>query len=267
MLHRLNTLLRANALHLGASLLAAAATIASIVSPADAGRLSFIAGAEWSDGDYDGPTDTTVFYEFVAARYTTAPWSFKVTVPFLQVDGPASVVDDEVESFGVNRSAAGIGDVSLSATYTIAWKPERAYLDLIGRVRLPTGNEDQGLGSGETDFIAIASLTKDFESVTVFADVGRRFLGSSPSEPRRDGWLLSAGVSVPLTGSTEIGATIDWRESAFEGAADPLEISANVRFDVDEDVRMNVYAFAGLSEGSPDGGVGVTLTWRAPLRN
>jgi hypothetical protein len=247
-----------------AAILTAAVCIAT---PADAGRMSLIAGAEWSEGDYGGPTDTTVFYEFVSARYTTAPWSFKATLPFLQVDGPASVVDDEVESFGASRSASGIGDVSLSATYTFAWKPERLYLDLIGRVRLPTGDEDEGLGSGETDFIAVASLTKDFESVTVFADVGRRFLGSSPTNPRRDGWLLSAGASVPISGTTEIGATIDWRESARAGGSDPLEVSANVRFDVAEDVRMNVYAFAGLSDGSPDGGVGVTLTWRAPIRD
>lgn len=228
-----------------------------------AGRLSFIAGAEWSEGDYDQPEDTTVFYEFLAARYTTAPWSFKLTVPFLQVDGPASVVDDEVESVGLNRSASGIGDVSFATTYTVSWKPERLYLDLIGRVRFPTGDDDEGLGSGETDFVALASLTKDFDSLTVYADAGRRFLGSSPARPREDGWLLSAGLSTPLAGNTEIGTSVDWREAAYDDAPDPAEVSAYVRFDVGEDLRMNVYAFAGLSDGSPDGGAGVTLTWRA----
>lgn len=248
----------------GACLFAGLAAAVCAAPTADAtGKLSFIAGAEWSEGDYGEPTDTTVFHEFIAARYTTAPWSFKVTVPFLQVDGPASVVDDEVESFGADRSVSGIGDVSLATTYTIAWKPERVYLDLIARVRLPTGDKDKGLGSGETDFIALASVTKDFEKFTVFADVGRRFLGSSPTQPRKDGWILSAGASVPVGETTEIGATIDWREAAFEGAPDPLELSANVRFDLSDDVRMSVYAFKGLSDGSPDHGVGITLTWRA----
>lgn len=228
-----------------------------------AGRLSFIAGAEWSEGDYNQPEDTTVFYEFVAARYTTAPWSFKVTVPFLQVDGPASVVDDEVESTGTNRSASGIGDVSFATTYTFSWKPERLFLDLIGRVRFPTGDEDDGLGSGETDFVALASVTKDFESLTIYADAGRRFLGSSRTRPREDGWLLSAGLSTPLGGATEIGTSVDWREAAYDSAPDPAEISAYVRFDVSKEVRVNVYAFAGLSDGSPDGGAGLTLTWRA----
>lgn len=239
------------------------AACCAVPAASAAGRLSFIAGAEWSEGDYDQPEDTTVFYEFVAARYTAAPWSFKVTVPFLQVDGPASVVDDEVESTGLNRSVSGMGDVSFATTYSFSWKPERLYLDLIGRVRFPTGEEDDGLGSGETDFVALASLTKDFESVTVYADAGRRFLGSSPTRPREDGWLLSAGLSTPLGGATEIGTSVDWREAAYDGAPDPAEVSAYVRFDVSKDVRANVYAFAGLSDGSPDGGAGLTLTWRA----
>jgi len=228
-----------------------------------AGRLSFIAGAEWSEGDYGQPEDTTVFYEFVSARYTTAPWSFKLTVPFLQVDGPASVVDDEVESASFNRSASGVGDVSFATTYTFSWKPERLYLDLIGRVRFPTGDDDEGLGSGETDFVALASLTKEFESVTIYADAGRRFLGRSPARPREDGWLLSAGLSTPLGGTTEVGTSVDWREAAYDGATDPAEVSAYVRFDISKEVRVNVYAFAGLSDGSPDGGAGLTLTWRA----
>lgn len=228
-----------------------------------AGRLSFIAGAEWSQGDYGQPADTTVFYEFLAARYTTAPWSFRVTVPFLQVDGPASVVDDEVEAIGASRSVSGIGDVSFSTTYTVSWKPQKLYLDLIGRVRFPTGEDDDGLGSGETDYVALASLTKDFEALTLHADAGRRFLGGSAVRPRRDGWILSAGASTPIAGRTEIGASVDWREAAFETGTDPAEVSAYVRFDVAEDLRMNVYAFAGLSDGSPDGGAGVTLTWRA----
>ncbi len=230
------------------------------------GRLSFIAGAEYSTGDYGSPSDTEVFYEFVSARYTNAPWSFKVTVPFLQVDGPASVAGDEGEVEllpGVDRSASGIGDVSLSTTYTFAWQAERTYLDLIGRVRLPTGDEDEGLGSGETDFIAIVGLTKDFADISAFVEAGRRFLGSSLSRPRQDGWLVSAGISAPLGGGTEIGAAVDWREASYDGQPDPAEVSASVRFNLSDDVRMNVYAFAGLSDGSPDGGAGLTLTWRA----
>jgi hypothetical protein len=79
-----------------AAILAAAAT-----STAAADRLSLAAGAEYSVGDYGDPEDTTVWYEYVSARYSMSPLAFKMTVPFLQIDGPATVTDDgEVEGGG-----------------------------------------------------------------------------------------------------------------------------------------------------------------------
>ncbi|NOT41710.1 MAG: hypothetical protein HOP13_14570, partial [Alphaproteobacteria bacterium] len=75
-------------------LLVAAVGLVSAAGAADADRLNLAAGAEYSTGDYGEPQDTAVWYEFVSARYSTAPWAFKVTVPFLQIDGPATVTDD-----------------------------------------------------------------------------------------------------------------------------------------------------------------------------
>ncbi|MFM9862876.1 MAG: hypothetical protein ACKVRO_04655 [Micropepsaceae bacterium] len=245
-------------------LLAAAIGLVSATAAAEADRLNLAAGAEYSTGDYGEPQDTAVWYEFVSARYSIAPWAFKVTVPFLQIDGPATVTDDgEVEGGGVDRMVNGIGDVSLSTTYTFSWKPEKMYLDLIGRVRLPTGDDDRGLGSGEIDYSLVANLDKGFEGFNVYVEAGRRFLGSSVASPREDGWLAGAGISTDLTKETEIGASFAWREAAFEGSADPADVSAYVKHYVTPDLRVNVYALAGLSNGSPNAGGGITLTWTA----
>ena len=96
-------------------LLSAAAFAACTALPAQADRLSLSTGAEYSVGDYGDTEDTTVWYEYVSARYSMSPLAFKVTVPFLQIDGPASVTDDgEVEGGGATRMESGVGDVSLS---------------------------------------------------------------------------------------------------------------------------------------------------------
>lgn len=248
--------------HVTIRLLAAAAIVAAPAAQAD--RLNLAAGGEYSVGDYGQAQDTAVWYEFVSARYSTAPWAFKVTVPFLQIDGPATVTDDgEVEGGGVDRMVSGIGDVSLATTYTFAWKPEKMYLDLIGRVRLPTGDEDRGLGSGEIDYSLVANLDKGFDGFNVYIEAGRRFLGSSALNPREDGWVAGAGISTDLSKETEIGASFAWREAAFNGSPDPAEISAYVRHYLTPELRANVYALAGLSDGSPNAGGGITLTWTA----
>jgi len=242
----------------------AAVASAYAAAPALADRLSLAAGAEYSSGDYGDPEDTTVWYEYVSARYSMAPWAFKVTVPFLQIDGPATVTDDgEVEGGGATRMVSGIGDVSLSTTYTFSWKPEKLYLDLTGRVRLPTGDNDRGLGSGEVDYALIATLDKTFDGIGVNIKGGRRFLGDSAGRNRQDGWLAGAGLSVDLDKETEIGTSLDWREAAFETSSDPADVDIYVRHNLTNDLRVNVYALAGLSDGSPDFGTGLSLTWTA----
>ncbi len=245
-------------------LLAAAIGLVGATTAAHADRLNLAAGGEYSVGDYGEPQDTAVWYEFVSARYSTAPWAFKVTVPFLRIDGPATVTDDgEVEAGGVDRMVSGIGDVSLSTTYTFSWKPEKLYLDLIGRVRLPTGDEDRGLGSGEIDYSLLANLDKGFEGFNIYVEAGRRFLGNSVVSPREDGWVAATGISTDLSKETEIGASFAWREAAFEGSPDPAEVSAYVKHYLTPDLRANLYALAGLSNGSPNAGAGITLTWTA----
>ncbi len=245
-------------------LFAAAICLLGGMPLAHADKLTFAAGGEYSVGDYGDPEDTAVWYEFVSARYVMSPLAFKVTVPFLEIDGPASVTDDgEVGGGGTSRMASGIGDVSLLATYMFAWKPERIYLDLMGRVRLPTGDEERGLGSGEVDTSLAATLTKEFQSLTTYVEAGYRFLGSSAARPREDGMTFGAGVSTDLTKETQLGASFSWREAAFDMAPDPSDVTVYVRHNLTDDLRLNVYALAGLSNGSPNYGSGLTLTWTA----
>lgn len=245
-------------------LLAALALTLGAAPQVFANRLNLAIGGEYSTGDYGDTEDTTVWYEFVSARYVMSPLAFKVTVPFLEIDGPATVTDDgEVGGGGTSRMVSGIGDVSLSATYMFAWKPERIYLDFLGRVRLPTGDQDRGLGSGEVDSAIATTLTKEFQSLSTYVEAGYRFLGSSAARPREDGMTFGAGVSTDVTKETQLGASFSWREAAFDTSPDPSDVTVYVRHNLTNDLRLNVYALAGLSNGSPNYGSGLTLTWTA----
>lgn len=245
-------------------LLAALALLVATAPQVLADRLNLAVGGEYSTGDYGDPQDTALWYEFVSARYVMSPLAFKVTVPFLQIDGPATVTDDgEVGSGGADRMVSGIGDVSASATYMFSWKPQKIYLDLMGRVRFPTGDENDGLGSGEIDYSFATTVTKEFESLSLFVEAGYRFLGSSVARPREDGMLLGTGISTDLSKETEIGASFDWREAAYDSSPDPADVTLYVRHNLTDDLKLKVYGLAGLSNGSPNAGGGLSLTWTA----
>ena len=166
-----------------------------------------------------------------------------------------------------DRSDSGIGDASIALTYSfdsIADSP--AYLDLTGRVRLPTGDEDKGLGVGATDYVALTELGWDADAGGVFASVGRRFLGDADDSERVDGWQASAGGWVNVSDSAVIGAYYDWRNSSFRDGEDPSSIEAYVSWRLTDAWKIELNGGVGLSDASADYTAGLTFIWRTARR-
>jgi hypothetical protein len=94
--------------------------------------------------------------------------------------------------FAPGRSVSGIGDASVALTYSLdAIGDSPVYVDFTGRVRLPTGNEDEGLGVGATDVVSSATPTPSSAST---AGKHRPAAGSTSAIP-------------PSSAPTSIGAT------------------------------------------------------------
>jgi hypothetical protein len=161
----------------------------------------------------------------------------------------------------------GIGDMSLSATYTFD-EPvgEGTYIDLTGRVRLPTGDESKGLSLGVTDYAAVAEVGVDRDHGGVYLSGGRRFLADADAFQRVDGWQASLGGWLGAGAKTTVGAYVDWRESSTGFGDDPTEAGAYVSYKISDRLRIGASANAGLNEASPDVGVGVSVSWRASDR-
>jgi hypothetical protein len=185
--------------------------------------------------------------------------------------GGSGGVDDDVPptgtTFANNRGESGIGDATLSATYSFdSLNDSPAYLDLTGRVRLPTGDEDTGLGVGATDFATVAELGWDGDAGGVFVNGGRRFLGSNDQVERVDGWQAAVGGWIHASEKVEVGAYYDWRDASVRGAEDPSSIEGYVSMRLNDVWRIELDAGAGLSDASADYSVGITFTWRPTER-
>jgi hypothetical protein len=162
---------------------------------------------------------------------------------------------------------SGIGDASIALTYsldTIGESP--AYVDFTGRVRLPTGDEDKGLGVGATDYVASIELGWDGDPGGVFASAGRRFLGEVDTFERVDGWQASAGGWVNISDSAVIGAYYDWRNSSARDGEDPSSVEAYVSWRLNAAWKIELNGGVGLSDASADYTAGLTLIWRSTQR-
>ena len=169
--------------------------------------------------------------------------------------------------FAENRSESGIGDASVALTYSLdAIGDSPAYVDFTGRVRLPTGSEEDGLGVGATDYVALSEVGWDGDAGGVFVSAGRRFLGDSDAFERVDGWQASVGGWVNVSDSAVVGAYYDWRNSSVRDGEDPSSVEGYVSWRLNDAWKIELNGGVGLSDASADYTAGLTLIWRNSVK-
>lgn len=237
---------------------------------------SVATGVDVSSGDYGDAIDTEVVSMPLVLRLTNGTWSFRASASYLQIDGPADVADvdagagDGTSGTGgtggtIVRTNAerGVGDTNLSLSRTFRrLGGSDIYFEATARVRLPTGDEDAGLGVGATDYQLGGEVGVNKRGGGASVELARRFLGDRAGVEREDGWQVSPNLWLRTGRRTQIGAFGAWREAAITGRDDPAQIGAFVSHQISPNVRVSVNASAGLSDASPDYATGIRFTWR-----
>ena len=257
---------------LAASLLAAAGS----TQAADGFSLGI--GADTSRGDYGSDTTTTIHSVPLTARWDEGNWTFKASLPWVRVSGDPNVLPGVGVVVNTNPrgrgrgnggppvgeptagSASGIGDLRLSATYAFDTGGPLG-IDLTANVKLATADEDKGLGTGANDYGLAVDLYRDFDGTTVFGGVGYTMLGDSDFIDVDAVASANVGASRAV-GPGSLGASYEWRQAAADTFDDRSELMVFYSLRHDSGSRWQVYALAGLSDGSPDLGAGVSYSHR-----
>jgi len=226
-------------------------------------------GIDYSSGDYGNADDTKILSVPFSLKVKKDAFFVRASLPYLHLKGPGSVVGGDGGpvpggSPGAVTSNDGIGDLSLSAGYTLD-VTDSTYIDLIGRVKVPTASEAKNLGTGTTDFTAEAAITHQFGELSLSARGGRRFNGSSARFPLRDVWLAGAGAYYQA-GDIMLGLDYDWREASLSTASDRSEVTGSVTYTLTPAVRIQGYGYTGFTDGSPNAGGGLQLLYRFAMR-
>ncbi len=252
-------------------------------------------GIDYSKGNYGDVADTKVASIPISARYVTGPVTFRVSVPYVWINGPGSLVttpdtggggedgsgrgrgrggnsgsgsgnssaaiNTEVEPGGTRRKTSGIGDVNAALTYSFDFGSD-LFLDVTGRMKIPTASKSKRLGTGKVDFTAAAELAKEIGGAEVYVGGRRRFAGQSTGSLLRDTWGASAGISYRTKNRVRIGLDYDWQQSSFRGNKASSEITGSVGFPLGKGFRLNLYAATGLNSASVDLAGGAALSYR-----
>jgi hypothetical protein len=221
-------------------------------------------GLHYSTGEYGTGTTTTILAVPIELRYEYIPWTFRISVPYLEISGRGTVVPGlgVVPRPGPRRTTSGLGDVVTSVTYAAYYDSAlQIGVDLTGKVKFGTADADRGLGTGENDLVALVEAFRVFDRTTAFAAIGYHMLGSSPSLPLDNVWSLSLGASHRLDTRDSVGAAFDMRDRVAAFASPQRELTGFWTRRIDRHWRVQAYGLLGLADGSPDYGAGLSAAY------
>lgn len=245
----------------------AALIAASVAAPSLALGQEFSVGSgiHYSTGTYGESTKTQIVSIPLTGRYDTDVWSFKAVLPYLRVSGDNEVVPGagrvDRRRARDRRVASGLGDSTLSATYNLYGADARSGIGLGGKLKLATGDEAEGLGTGTNDVSLQVEGFQTVERNTVFGVVGYTMFGDSPIVNFEN--VLNAGVGVThrLATGDSVGVALDVRQAGTPAPAAQRELTGFWSHRLDRAWSMQAYLLKGFARGSPDWGTGVSAAY------
>ncbi len=228
---------------------------------------SFTVGFDYSEGDFGAALDTTTLSVPVSARVDVGDFRFSVSTSWLQIEGPGGVVGDGViigdGPTGLLETNNGIGDVTLGVNYNIPTANTGKFIiQLQGRLKIPAASTADGLGTGEFDGGGAVDVAYDLGKFTPFVTVGYRLRGDPEGADLNNTFSVSAGASYNLGGGYALLGSYDFREATTDTAEESQEVFGAVTGKFNDNIRWTLYGSIGFTDGAPDQGAGVQLTFR-----
>jgi hypothetical protein len=220
-----------------------------------------------SKGFYAQELPTYVRYVPYTHEVSIPGWRFKASVSALEIDGPGNVLVD-IGSVGRESTSLvaerGMGDLVLSSTYELpALGNNLPFFDITVDLKLPTADENRGLGTGRPDAGIQLDAYQTSGALTLFGSIGYRYRHRSPVfEGLNDSANLSLGLSLPLSDSWQSGLIYDFRQAASEFSGETHELLPYLSWTPSNPWSLMFYVVKGFTEDSADRAMGVQLTRR-----
>ena len=248
------------------ALAAALLTAAPSISLA-ADRLTTLSlGADYTKGNYGQSESTEILNVPITAKYETGRWVYKLVLPYIRITGPGNVVGaDRVTLPGQaagQRTESGLGDVIGSVAYgVLSGADVPVFLDLTGKIKFGTADENRGLGTGKTDYSLQLDAYQAYGRFTPFATLGYRWYGDPEGFDLINVYYGSLGLSYRISPSTSAGLAYDARNRIVEGGARVREATGFVSYKFSPAWKLQLYAIKGYADASPDKGGGAVLAY------
>lgn len=236
-------------------------------------------GFDYSTGRYGGTTSTEILYVPVTAKYEMDEISYKLIVPYISITGSGGVIPGmgavPPGMGGIGRPGgggmgggggtstvtnSGLGDVIASADYEF-YSGDAVVLDAVGKVKFGTADANKGLGTGKNDYsLQLDGSYEPGVKTSIFATLGYKFVGAPEGVTVNNVLYGTVGVSEQLGSKSSAGIMLNYAQSPYSGGSNPEDVMLFVSNKLTKNLKAQASFLKGLSNGSPDYGLGASLT-------
>lgn len=140
-------------------------------------------------------------------------------------------------------SESGCGDSTLGFKYKIFDNPTYQTRGAVGLgFKFPTGNDDKGLGTGETDFTIFTAFSKNFERIVAHLNLGYTMTGDPNTRFYPDGladkFFYNIGIEYPHTHNVTVMAEVAGEDWGAEGCK--VDVIPGIRYTPTENFSFEV---------------------------
>lgn len=236
-------------------------------------------GLDYATGDYGTSQSTdSLRVPLTIDYYPTPLLSFELVVPYLYQSNSNTIFAGGMRfatsrstgagqgrmgaasTFDTQASQSGLGDITLTTGYVILKEgPRNPALRPLLYLKFPTADENKGLGTGEFVIGVGLGAVKWFDPWYTFAEARHVFQGSNATLGLKDYTTLEGAVGYRI--GERFLPTLDlwWSSAPADAASEQLELRLKGRYWLSETISMEGYLAKGLTDGSPDVGVGGAL--------
>lgn len=154
-----------------------------------------------------------------------------------------------------------VGDVSLTTGYNLV--PESAHTILVRPlfyVKLPTGDEDEGLGTGGLDFGGGLALSKWLGDWMTYGELLHISPEDSDNLDMQEYWSYTFTLGYAATDRLRPEISLVGATNAFKGADDVRSLELALNYWPAGRLRLQGYVSFGLTDASSDFGTGASIT-------
>ncbi|HKY33488.1 MAG TPA: hypothetical protein VJV23_13220 [Candidatus Polarisedimenticolia bacterium] len=240
----------------------------------------------WFSGDFGTGVDARIVTLPFSVSASFGKHELRATLPWLSVTTAEPVVlvggevvgrPDEVPAPQVpplpggpagseqegETSVSGIGDLVVQYEhFFLEGDGRRPWLSGIARLKVPTADEEKGLGTGSADYGGGIGLSQPLGGRwSGFGSALYLVRGDAPGLDLRDTFWWSAGVQARLGERASIHVVYDDRQSSIRGRE--ASRSAGLGFDrrIGDRATFRAALFAGLSETAEDLGASIGFSF------